>query len=62
MTQQRKVRQGGPKPCHCSNQRGSIFKCRAELGFLGVLVEIDLDCVFKISKEFELEATPQKSL
>ena len=32
MTQQQKVRQGGPKPCHCSNQRGGIFKCRAQLG------------------------------
>ena len=32
MTQQKKVRQGGPKPCHCSNQRGGIFKCRAQLG------------------------------
>ena len=28
MTQQQKVRQSGPKPCHCSNERGGIFKCR----------------------------------
>ena len=32
MMKQQKVRQGGPKPCHCSNQRGGIFKCRAQLG------------------------------
>ena len=32
MSQQQKVWQGGPKPCHCSNQRGGIFKCRAQLG------------------------------
>ena len=24
---------GGPKPRHCSNQRGGIFKCRAQLRF-----------------------------
>ena len=27
-----KVRQGDPKPCHCWNQRGGIFKYRAQLG------------------------------
>ena len=30
--QQQKVWQGGPKPCHCWNQRGGIFKRRAQLG------------------------------
>ena len=30
--QQQKVWQGCQKPCHCLNQRGGIFKSRAQLG------------------------------
>ena len=30
--QQQKIRQGGQKPCHCSNQRGGILKSWAQLG------------------------------
>ena len=53
ITQQQKLWQGCSNPSRCSNQLGDISKCWAQLGQVGVLVEMD---------RVKLESILQKTL